>query len=173
MEKGWKIQARRALLQQIAPAYHHASVSHKQQILEEFVATYGYWAVLLFVAIESTGIPFPGETMLLIAALAAGQSWAIISGSGLDARVASVSCAVKDVTSAWMSASSNWGCTYSAGMGAKWSSLDVLSLSYGHGQLFGQEQTAGTAPPFCSSRAWGHPMVLDWEGTSRVTLFTG
>src|SRR5207248_7578808 len=36
--------------------------------------TYGYWAVLVFVAIESTGIPFPGETMLLIAAIYAGTT---------------------------------------------------------------------------------------------------
>jgi membrane protein DedA with SNARE-associated domain len=42
--------------------------------LLRFLATYGYWAVLLFVAIESTGIPFPGETMLLIAAIAAGAT---------------------------------------------------------------------------------------------------
>ena len=36
--------------------------------------SYGYWAVLLFVAIESTGIPFPGETMLLVAAIYAGTT---------------------------------------------------------------------------------------------------
>lgn len=42
--------------------------------LVHFLAIYGYWAVLLFVAIESTGIPFPGETMLLIAAIAAGTT---------------------------------------------------------------------------------------------------
>src|SRR5579859_7012835 len=40
--------------------------------LSHLLATYGYWAVLLFVAIESTGIPFPGETMLLAAAIYAG-----------------------------------------------------------------------------------------------------
>jgi membrane protein DedA with SNARE-associated domain len=42
--------------------------------LTHLLATYGYWAVLLFVAIESTGIPFPGETMLLVAAIAAGTT---------------------------------------------------------------------------------------------------
>jgi membrane protein DedA with SNARE-associated domain len=31
--------------------------------------TYGYWVVLLAVAIESTGIPFPGETALVAAAV--------------------------------------------------------------------------------------------------------
>jgi membrane protein DedA with SNARE-associated domain len=35
---------------------------------------YGYWAVLLFVSIESIGIPFPGETMLLVAAIYAGST---------------------------------------------------------------------------------------------------
>jgi membrane protein DedA with SNARE-associated domain len=42
--------------------------------LLHLLATYGYWAVLFFVAIESTGIPFPGETMLLVAAIAAGTT---------------------------------------------------------------------------------------------------
>ncbi len=38
------------------------------------LASYGYWAVLIFVAVESTGIPFPGETMLLAAAIYAGTT---------------------------------------------------------------------------------------------------
>ncbi len=42
--------------------------------LVHFLTTYGYWAVLLFVAIESTGIPFPGETMLLVAAIYTGTT---------------------------------------------------------------------------------------------------
>jgi membrane protein DedA with SNARE-associated domain len=42
--------------------------------LTHLINTYGYWAVLLFVAIESTGIPFPGETMLLAAAIVSGTS---------------------------------------------------------------------------------------------------
>src|SRR5438309_5736494 len=42
--------------------------------LLHFLNAYGYWAVLLFIAIESTGIPFPGETMLLIAAIYAGTT---------------------------------------------------------------------------------------------------
>jgi membrane protein DedA with SNARE-associated domain len=41
--------------------------------LTQLLSSYGYWAVLLFVAIESTGIPFPGETMLLVAAIYAGS----------------------------------------------------------------------------------------------------
>src|SRR5256884_8995189 len=42
--------------------------------LTHFLTAYGYWAVLVFVAIESTGIPFPGETMLLVAAIYAGTT---------------------------------------------------------------------------------------------------
>src|SRR5579884_1252966 len=42
--------------------------------LIHLLSTYGYWAILLFVAIESTGIPFPGETILLVAAIAAGTT---------------------------------------------------------------------------------------------------
>src|SRR2546427_9475132 len=41
---------------------------------QHFLATYGYWAVFFFVAIESIGIPFPGETMLLVAAIDAGKT---------------------------------------------------------------------------------------------------
>ena len=44
------------------------------QTLTHLLATYGYWAVLLFVAVESTGIPFPGEAMLLTAAIYAGTT---------------------------------------------------------------------------------------------------
>lgn len=44
------------------------------QTLTHLLATYGYWAVLLTVAVESTGIPVPGETMLLSAAVYAGAT---------------------------------------------------------------------------------------------------
>lgn len=42
--------------------------------LSHLLALYGYWAVLVFVAIESMGIPFPGETMLLAASIYAGTT---------------------------------------------------------------------------------------------------
>ena len=41
--------------------------------LLDLLATYGYVAVFFFIAIESTGIPFPGETMLITAAIYAGH----------------------------------------------------------------------------------------------------
>jgi len=42
--------------------------------LANLLATYGYWVVLLFVGIESTGIPVPGESILLAAAIYAGTT---------------------------------------------------------------------------------------------------
>lgn len=42
------------------------------QALENALSAVGYPAVSIFVMIESTGIPFPGETMLLLASFFAG-----------------------------------------------------------------------------------------------------
>ena len=42
--------------------------------LTNLLATYGYLAVFLFVGIESIGIPFPGDTMLVTAAIYAGTT---------------------------------------------------------------------------------------------------
>jgi integrase-like protein len=42
VEKGFRTPARRILLGQVAPAYHQASGSQKQHILEEFVSATGY-----------------------------------------------------------------------------------------------------------------------------------
>ncbi len=42
MGNGLRIQARRVLLWQVAPAYCCASASQKQQVLEEFVGATGY-----------------------------------------------------------------------------------------------------------------------------------
>ncbi|MBA3945480.1 MAG: DedA family protein [Herpetosiphonaceae bacterium] len=44
------------------------------QELTALLGTYGYWAVLLLVGIESIGVPVPGETMLVAAAIYAGTS---------------------------------------------------------------------------------------------------
>ena len=45
-----------------------------QSTLLDLLATYGYVAVFLFIGIESTGIPFPGETMLITASIYAGHT---------------------------------------------------------------------------------------------------
>jgi membrane protein DedA with SNARE-associated domain len=42
--------------------------------LTQLISQYGYWVVMLFVGVESIGIPFPGETMLLAAAIYAGTT---------------------------------------------------------------------------------------------------
>jgi membrane protein DedA with SNARE-associated domain len=42
--------------------------------IDRFLAQFGYAAVFAFVGIESLGIPFPGETMLIAAALYAGAT---------------------------------------------------------------------------------------------------
>lgn len=40
--------------------------------LDHLILTYGYWVVLIAVSLESMGVPFPGETTLLAAAVYAG-----------------------------------------------------------------------------------------------------
>ncbi len=42
--------------------------------LNGILSTYGYLAVLVFVLIETSGIPFPGETMLVLAGAFAGST---------------------------------------------------------------------------------------------------
>jgi membrane protein DedA with SNARE-associated domain len=48
--------------------------------LTQFLDRWGYLAVFLFVGIESSGIPFPGETMLITAAVYAGAGHLSIAG---------------------------------------------------------------------------------------------
>src|SRR5262249_34458460 len=42
--------------------------------LSDLIATSGYWAVFLLVGAESLGIPLPGETALVTAAIYAGHT---------------------------------------------------------------------------------------------------
>ncbi len=42
--------------------------------VDHFVQSYGYWGVGGFVAIESLGVPFPGETTLVTAGIFAGET---------------------------------------------------------------------------------------------------
>ena len=42
--------------------------------LEHDIVSYGYWAVLVAVMLESMGVPFPGETALLAGAIYAGTT---------------------------------------------------------------------------------------------------
>ncbi len=61
------------------------------QDLTHLIAAYGYLAVLLFVAVESAGIPVPGETMLFTAAIYAGSTHRLsITGVILAAAVGAI-----------------------------------------------------------------------------------
>lgn len=53
--------------------------------LRDGIANYGYWFVLLAVAIESMGIPFPGETALVAAAVYAGTTHSLNIGAVIAA----------------------------------------------------------------------------------------
>ena len=43
-------------------------------LVEHLIATYGYLAVFALIALESIGIPLPGETALIAASLYAGST---------------------------------------------------------------------------------------------------
>src|ERR1700677_3221916 len=64
---------------------------HIVQHLHEFVAHYGYFAVIILVGLESAGVPLPGETALVSAAVFAGQGtlniWGVIASAALAAIV--------------------------------------------------------------------------------------
>jgi membrane protein DedA with SNARE-associated domain len=64
---------------------------HLVEHLRDFVAHYGYWAVILLVGLESAGVPLPGETALVSAAVFAGQGtlnlFAVIGCAALAAIV--------------------------------------------------------------------------------------
>jgi len=61
-----------------------------QQEFIHFVSTYGYWVVALIIGLECLGLPLPGETILIAAAIYAGTShelniWLVIGASALGA----------------------------------------------------------------------------------------
>jgi membrane protein DedA with SNARE-associated domain len=52
----------------------HLAAFFSTHTLDHLLSTYGYAAVLVFVMIESLGIPFPGETMVIAASTYAGAT---------------------------------------------------------------------------------------------------
>ncbi len=44
------------------------------EFLQEIAKVYGYWAVFLGIALENTGIPLPGETIVIVGGFLAGSS---------------------------------------------------------------------------------------------------
>ncbi len=57
--------------------------------LHDYLATYGYLAIFVIVSLESAGIPMPGETVLVTAAILAGQGklhlWGVIGAAAAGA----------------------------------------------------------------------------------------
>ncbi len=57
--------------------------------LHGYLATYGYLAIFVIVSLESAGIPMPGETVLVAAAVLAGQGqlhlWGVIGAAAAGA----------------------------------------------------------------------------------------
>ncbi len=55
--------------------------------LSDLISTHGYWVIAIGVGLESMGIPVPGETMLITAAIYAGTTqqlniaWVIASAA--------------------------------------------------------------------------------------------
>ena len=56
--------------------------------LPHLVAAYGYWFVAAIIALESMGIPLPGETVLVIAAIYAGTTHGLDIGLVVSAAAA-------------------------------------------------------------------------------------
>ena len=49
-----------------------------QAQIASILSTYGYWAIFVIVALESSGLPLPGETMLVGASIYARLSGALV-----------------------------------------------------------------------------------------------
>ncbi len=60
------------------------------ETLQQLLDSWGYLIVFGFVAIESTGIPFPGETMLIVAAVYAGLGSISILGVIVSAALGAI-----------------------------------------------------------------------------------
>src|SRR6516225_2651830 len=60
--------------------------------LQQLVSMHGYWVVALIVGLESVGLPLPGETVLVLAAIYAGTEpsfnlWMLIVAAAFGAIV--------------------------------------------------------------------------------------
>ena len=74
--------------------------SFGEQDLAYLLATYGYWAVFACVGAESMGVPVPGETMLVTAALYAGTTHRL--NLGLVIIAAAVGAILGDNLGSWI-----------------------------------------------------------------------
>jgi membrane protein DedA with SNARE-associated domain len=95
--------------------------------LANLLATYGYLAVLVFVGIESIGIPFPGETMLVTAAVYAGTTHKL--EIGLVIAAAATGAILGDNIGYWIGRLGGFRVLYRYG---KYVRLDEGKLKLGH-----------------------------------------
>jgi membrane protein DedA with SNARE-associated domain len=62
------------------------------EALQQLVSTYGYWGVAVVVGLESMGIPLPGETILVLAAIYAAADptlniWLVVGAAALGSTI--------------------------------------------------------------------------------------
>jgi membrane protein DedA with SNARE-associated domain len=70
--------------------------------IHHLVREWGYWAVFLLVAVESLGVPLPGETVLVAAATYAGATHPHRLSVWLIFLVASAAAIIGDTTGYWI-----------------------------------------------------------------------
>jgi membrane protein DedA with SNARE-associated domain len=95
-------------------------------LINHLLQSYGYLAVFLFVALESAGVPLPGETALIAAALYAGSTHRL--NVGLIAVVAAVAAIAGDNGGYWLG---QHGGTRLVRRYGHWVHLDARKLKVG------------------------------------------
>jgi membrane protein DedA with SNARE-associated domain len=63
-----------------------------QEHLQQLIASHGYWVIALIIGLESMGIPLPGETILVLAAIYAAADpslniWLVIAAAAIGSIV--------------------------------------------------------------------------------------
>jgi len=61
------------------------------ELLKRLIVTYGYLAIGVLIGLESMGLPVPGESVLVLAALYAGRHGLDIAGDFMDRLAARLS----------------------------------------------------------------------------------
>lgn len=95
-------------------------------LINHLLHSYGYIAVLLFVGLESMGIPLPGETMLITAAVYAGSTHHL--NIALVALVAAAAAVAGDNAGFWLG---QRGGTSLVRRYGRWVGLDAKKLKVG------------------------------------------
>jgi membrane protein DedA with SNARE-associated domain len=95
-------------------------------LINHLLQSYGYLAVFLFVALESVGIPLPGETALIAAALYAGSTHRL--NIVMVALVAAVAAVAGDNGGYWLGQHGGTGLVRRYG---HWVRLDARKLKVG------------------------------------------